>query len=109
MADNPTIAEIKAAEERAAAGVQDAKSAVARRLNQARTDAESTLKETRQSAARQFREKLHRAEEAAEIKAKDILSKREADAKAFYAKHKDKVAGAASWITEEVMGRYGRG
>lgn len=50
-----------------------------------------------------------RAEEAAEIKAKDILSKREADAKAFYAKHKDKVAGAASWITEEVMGRYGRG
>lgn len=27
MADNPTIAEIKAAEERAAAGVQDAKSA----------------------------------------------------------------------------------
>ena len=45
----------------------------------------------------------------AEIKAKDILSKREADAKAFYAKHKDKVAGAASWITEEVMGRYGRG
>lgn len=109
MADNPTIAEIKAAEAKAADAVQAAKAAAARKLNSAQTDAENTLKETRQSAARQYRDKIHRAEEAAELKAKSILSKREADAQAFYAKHKEKVAGAASWITEEVMGKYGRG
>ena len=109
MADNPTIAEIKAAEDRAAASVQEAKSAAARRLNKAQADAETTIKETRQSAARQFRDKIHRAEEAAELKAKSILSEREASAKTFYSKHKDKVVKAASWITEEVMGKYGRG
>ena len=81
----------------------------AQKINKAQTDAENTLKEARQSAARQFRDKIRRAEEAAEVKAKSILSKREADAKAFYAKHKDKVGAAASWITEEVMSRYGRG
>ncbi|MCR4818082.1 MAG: cell envelope biogenesis protein TolA [Fretibacterium sp.] len=109
MAENPTIAEIKAAEEKAAQAVQEAKSAAARKLNSAQTNAETTLKEARQSSARQFREKIRRAEEAAEIKAKDILTKREAGARDFYEKHKAKVAGAASWITEEVMGRYGRG
>ena len=109
MADNTTFAEIKAAEEKAAAAVQDARAAAARKLNQAMADAENTIKETRQSAARQFRDKIRRAEEAAELKAKSILTGRESEAKAFYAKHKEKVPGAASWITEEVMGRYGRG
>ena len=109
MAENPTIAEIKAAEDKAAEAVQEAKSNAARKLNSAQASAENTLKEARQSAARQFRDKIRRAEEAAEIKAKDILTKREAGAKAFYDQHKAKVAGTASWITEEVMGRYGRG
>ena len=109
MAENPTIAEIRAAEEKAAEAVQDAKAGAARKLNTAQTNAENTLKEARQSAARQFRDKIRRAEEAAELKAKDILTKREAGAKTFYEQHKGKVAGAASWITEEVMGRYGRG
>ncbi|MBQ7262512.1 MAG: cell envelope biogenesis protein TolA [Synergistaceae bacterium] len=109
MANDPTIAEIKAAEDKAAAAVQGAKEAAARKLDKAQTDAEDTLKEIRQTAARQFREKIQRAEEAAEIKAKDILAKRESEAKAFYGQHQGKVAGAASWITEEVMGRYGRG
>ncbi|MBQ3447522.1 MAG: hypothetical protein IJG37_07760, partial [Synergistaceae bacterium] len=63
--------------------------------------------EARQNAARQFRDKIRRAEEAAEGKAKDILSKREADAKAFYDKQKGKIPGAASFITEEVMKKYG--
>ncbi len=109
MASNPTINEIKAAEEKAAAAVQEAKASAARKLNKAQTDAENSLKEARQTSARQFRDKIRRAEEAAEIKAKSILTKREADAKAFYEKYKNKVAGVASWITEEVMGRYGRG
>lgn len=108
MADT-LIDEIKAAEDRAAASVQEAKTAAARKLNQAQSDAENTLKETRQAAARQFRDKIRRAEEAAEEKAKDILAGRETEAKAFYSKYKNKVAETASWITEEVMGRYGRG
>lgn len=109
MPENATIAEIKAAEDRAASDVQEARTSAARRLNQAQADADATLKEARQGAARQFRDKIHRAEEAAEIRAKSILSKREAEANEFYASHKDKIAGAASWITEEVMGKYGRG
>ncbi|MBR1672582.1 MAG: cell envelope biogenesis protein TolA [Fretibacterium sp.] len=109
MAENPTIAEIKVAEDKAAAAIQEAKSNAARKLNNAQTNAENSLKEARQSAARQFRDKIRRAEEAAELKAKDILTKREAGAKAFYEQHKGKVASTASWITEEVMGRYGRG
>ena len=109
MAENATIAEIKAEEDKAAKAVQDAKAAAAQKVNKAQTDAENSLKEARQNAARQFRDKIRRAEEAAELKAKDILSKREAGAKAFYEKNKSKVAATASWITEEVMGRYGRG
>lgn len=108
MADN-LIADIKAAEERAAADVQSAKAEAANKLNRAQANAESTIKETRQSSSRGFRDKIRRAEEAAELRAKSILTEREAQAKSFYAQHKDKTAGAASWITEEVMGRYGRG
>ncbi|NLL37113.1 MAG: hypothetical protein GX256_06290 [Fretibacterium sp.] len=107
MAEN-LIADIKAAEDKAAAGVREAKATAARRLNQARAEAESALKEARQSSARQFRERIAAAEQAAETKAKGIVSGREAAAKTFYEQNKKKVANAASWITEEVMVRYGR-
>ena len=107
MADNPTIAEIKAAEVQAANAVQKAKEDAAKKLNRAGADAENSLKEARQNAARQFRDKILRAEEAAETKAKATLSKREGEAKDFYAKHKDKIPAAASFITEEVMKKYG--
>ncbi len=107
MADNPTIAEIKAAETQAAESVQKAREDAAKKLNRATADAENSLKEARQNAARQFRDKIRRAEEAAETKAAATLTKREADAKSFYNKHKDKIPAAASFITEEVMKKYG--
>ena len=65
------------------------------------------MKEARQNAARQFRDKIRRAEEAAESKAQAVLAKRESEAKAFYEKHKSKIPAAASFITEEVMKKYG--
>ena len=100
MAEKNLIDEIKAAEDQAAASVREAKAAAVRRLNQAQTEAENTVKEARQSAARQFRESIQAAEESAEGRA---------EARTFHAEHKGKVAGVASWITEEVMGKYGRG
>ncbi|MBQ3647148.1 MAG: hypothetical protein II960_11225, partial [Synergistaceae bacterium] len=78
-----------------------------KKLNRASADAENSLKEARQNAARQFRDKIKRAEEAAETKANAVLSKRESEAKAFYAQNKDKILVAASFITEEVMKKYG--
>ena len=72
MAGN-MIDEIKAAEERAAASVQEAKAAAVRKLNRAQAEAENAVKEARQSAARQFREKIQDAERAAETRAKAIV------------------------------------
>ncbi len=106
MAEN-LINEIKTVEEKAAASIREAKATASRRLNQATADAENALKEARQAAARNFRDKIQAAEGAAEVTAKGTVSEREAKAKAFYAKHKDKTTPTASWITEEVMVRYG--
>ncbi|MDR1379681.1 MAG: cell envelope biogenesis protein TolA [Synergistaceae bacterium] len=108
MATN-LIDEIKATEEKAAKGVQDARSNAVKKLNKAVADAENTVKEAKQLAVRQFREKIQLAERTAEAKARIIVSERETAAKAFYAKHREKVVSVASWITEEVMVQYGRG
>ena len=45
------IDEIKAAEDKAAASVQEAKAAAVRKLNRAQAEAENAVKEARQSAA----------------------------------------------------------
>jgi vacuolar-type H+-ATPase subunit H len=108
MATN-LIDEIKATEEKAAKGVQDARANAVKKLNKAVADAESAVKEAKQSAVRQFRERIQTAERTAEAKARSIVSERETAARAFYAKHREKTASVASWITEEVMVRYGRG
>jgi vacuolar-type H+-ATPase subunit H len=106
MAD--LIDEIKAAEEKSAKSVQDAKAAAVKKLNKAVADAENTVKEAKQSATKQFREKIQMAERTAEAKARSIISERETAAKAFYTKHREKVSTVAAWITGEVMAKYGR-
>ena len=103
------IEEIKAAEERAAKNIQEARNNAAIKLNKAVADAERTIKEAKQAAVRQLREKIQMAEHMADTKARSIVAGREASAKIFYSKHREKVAAAAAWITEEVMGKYGRG
>ncbi|MDR3264840.1 MAG: cell envelope biogenesis protein TolA [Synergistaceae bacterium] len=102
------IDEIKATEEKTAKSVQDARASAVKKLNKAMTDAENSIREAKQSATKQFREKVQMAERTAEAKARSVVSERETGAKAFYAKHREKVAGAATWITEEVMSGYGR-
>ncbi len=102
------IDEIKAAEEKAAKGVQEARVEATRRLNQAVTEAENAVKEAKQSATKQFREKIQMAEQTAEAKARSIVAERETEARDFYTKNKEKVSKVAGWITEEVMVRYGR-
>ena len=102
------IDEIKTAEEKAARSVQEARSNAAKKLNKAVTDAESAAKAAKQTAAKQFRENIQMAERTAETKARSMVAERETSAKAFYSKHREKVAAAATWITEEVMGKYGR-
>jgi vacuolar-type H+-ATPase subunit H len=102
------IDEIKATEEKAAKSLRETRNGAAKKLNKAAADAENTVKETKQSSAKQFREKIQMTERIAEAKARSIVSEREAGAKAFYAKHREKIAAVAAWITEEVMVRYGR-
>jgi vacuolar-type H+-ATPase subunit H len=103
------IDEIKVVEEKAAKSVQDARGNAMKKLNKTIADAETLVKEAKQSAARQFREKIQVAERTAEAKAKNIVAERETGARAFYTKHKEKVTGTGAWIAEEVMVRYGRG
>ena len=102
------IDEIKTAEENAAKSVQEAKVEAAKKFNKAVANAEAAVKEAKQTAAKLFREKTNMAEQTAETKARSIVAERETGAKAFYAKHREKVTTAATWITEEVMGKYGR-
>ena len=102
------VDEIKAAEDKAAASVRDARAGAAKRLNSALTNAENLLKEAKQGAAKQFRENISAAEKKAEDNAREIVAGREATGKTFYAQHKDKVAKTAAWIAEEVTARYGR-
>ncbi|GHS99078.1 hypothetical protein AGMMS50276_22040 [Synergistales bacterium] len=103
------VDEIKAAEDKAAASLREARAGAAKRLNGALTDAENLLKEAKQGAAKQFRENISTAEKKAEEKAREVVAGREAAGKTFYTQHKDKVAKTATWIAEEVMARYGRG
>ena len=103
------IDEIKAAEEKAAKSVQEARNNAAKKLNKAVTDAEGTVKVAKQTAVKQFREKIQMAEQTAETKARSMVAERETGAKAFYTKHREKVAAVATWIAEEVVGKYGRG
>lgn len=103
------VDEIKSAEERSARELQEARTESVKRVNKAVAEAENTIKEARQTAARQFREKVAAAERTAETKAQKIVSDRQKEAETFYAQHKDRVSKTASWITEEVMVRYGRG
>ena len=102
------IDEIKAAEAEAAKSVQEARSNAAKKLNKAMADAENDVKEAKRAAAKQFRDKIQTTERTAETKAHSIVAGRETSAKAFYAQHREKITAAATWITEEVMGKYGR-
>ena len=91
-----------------AACLELAKMACASRmLASAQTDAEQSIKTTKQQCHRQWRESVANAEREAEARAKDILINGEKEAKTFYESKKGSVDEVANWLVREVTATYG--
>lgn len=102
IADEITKAEAKAKEL-----IQAARTEGARMLAQAKTESEDIVKAAKQNAHRSFRDSVIEFERKADEKAELIMEKGRSDADILVEHHGDKVSGAASWIAEEVVARYG--
>ena len=87
--------------------VANTKSEAAKMVASAQTDAEQSIKTTKQQCHRQWRESVANAEKEAEIKAKDILVNGENEAKSFYESKKNSVDEVANWLVREVTATYG--
>lgn len=87
--------------------VSDAKAEGAKLVAAARTDAEQSVKSTKQQCHRQWRERVAAAEKEAEVKAQELTAKGEAEAKSFYDGRKKKTGAVAEWLVSEVMAAYG--
>ena len=106
MAEN-LAQEIREQEDLAKGIVADAKSKASKMVADAQTQAEQSVKETKQQCHRQWRESVATAEKEADARAKEILAKGEADAKAFYESRKDEAGKTADWLVKEVTAAYG--
>ena len=106
MAEN-LAQEIREQEALAKNIITEAKSAAAKMIAAAQSDAEQSIKSTRQQCHRQWRESVATAEKEADARAKEILAKGEADAKAFYESRKDEAGKTADWLVKEVTAAYG--
>ena len=73
----------------------------------AQSEAEQSVKSTKQQCHRQWRERVAEAEKEAEAKALEITKKGEQDAKAFYEGKKKDTDEVADWLVREVMASYG--
>ena len=87
--------------------ITNAKSEAAKMLASAQTDAEQSIKTTKQQCHRQWRESVANAEREAEARAKDILINGEKEAKTFYESKKGSVDEVANWLVREVTATYG--
>ena len=87
--------------------ITNAKSEAAKMLASAQTDAEQSIKTTKQQCHRQWRESVANAEKEAEAKAKEILLKGEEEAKSFYSSKKANAEEVANWLVREVTATYG--
>lgn len=99
--------EIREQEALAKGIIADAKAEAAKVVASAQTEAEQSIKNTRQQCHRQWRESVANAEKEAETKALDILQKGQADAELFYEQKKKSVEEVANWLVREVMATYG--
>jgi vacuolar-type H+-ATPase subunit H len=100
------VDEIKIAEQEAAKKIGEARTEAARRVNTAVSGAESSVKEARQKASKEFREHVSAVEKEAEGRARELVSAGSANAKSYLEGHQGKVPGVAAWIAEEVTARY---
>lgn len=99
--------EIREQEALAKGIIADAKAEAAKVVASAQTEAEQSIKNTRQQCHRQWRESVANAEKEAETKALDILQKGQTDAELFYEQKKKSVEEVANWLVREVMATYG--
>lgn len=99
--------EIREQEALAKGIIADAKAEAAKVVASAQTEAEQSIKNTRQQCHRQWRESVANAEKEAEAKALDILQKGQTDAELFYEQKKKSVEEVANWLVREVMATYG--
>ena len=106
MAEN-LAQEIREQEALAKNIITEAKSAAAKMIAAAQSDAEQSIKSTRQQCHRQWRESVANAEKEAEAKAKEILLKGEEEAKSFYNSKKANADEVANWLVREVTATYG--
>ena len=106
MAEN-LAQEIREQEALAKGIIADAKAEAAKVVASAQTEAEQSIKNTRQQCHRQWRESVANAEKEAETKALDILQKGQTDAELFYEQKKKSVEEVANWLVREVMATYG--
>ncbi|MDO5116111.1 MAG: cell envelope biogenesis protein TolA [Synergistaceae bacterium] len=106
MAEN-LAQEIRDQEALAKSIVANAKAEAAKMLAAAQTEAEQSVKSTKQQCHRQWRERVAAADQEAEARAGEITAKGEADAKLFYEKKKNETKEVADWLVREVMAAYG--
>ena len=78
-------------------------------VNEAKNEAERKIKESKQKAFRQFRDRIASVEKEAEAKAEKSVEAGRKNAESLSKEYEKKVQGTAKWISEEVISRYGRG
>ena len=106
MAEN-LAQEIREQEAQAKSIIVDAKAEAAKIVAAAQTDAEQSVKNTRQQCHRKWRESVANAEKEAEAQAEDILLNGQKSAKVFYNEKKESAGEVANWLVREVMATYG--
>ena len=99
--------EIRIQEELASNILSDAKAEASKRVAEARTSAEQSVKEAKQKYHRFFRDEIARAEKEAESEARLVLEKGKEDAELFYNEKRQFVGAVTDWLTKEVMMTYG--
>ena len=106
LADN-LAQEIREQEALAKNVVADAKAEAAKMIAAAQSEAEQSVKSTKQRCHRQWRERVAAAEKEAEAKALEITKKGEDEANSFYESKKKDTDETADWLVREVMASYG--
>lgn len=99
--------EITKAEADAKQMIQDARTEGARILAKAKTESEEQLKSAKQGFHRSFRETVAVLEKDAEAEAEKIIKTGRAAANDLVDRYNDRIPDVASWVAEEVIGRYG--
>lgn len=101
--------EIKKVEAQAKKQIADARSQAARLVSDARDEVDAKKKESKQEAYKLFKARLTEVEAEAENKAKVTVEEGDKEAKKFIDLNRKRIDKVSSWVSEEVMTKYGRG